>query len=73
MTLEGAVLSHEIDGKDRPVLYGSRTLSAAEKKWPILHREALAIVFALEKFYKYVYGRRVTVISDHKPLEGVFG
>ena len=31
----------------------------------------LAIVFALEKWHQYTYGRHVTVHSDHKPLESV--
>ena len=29
----------------------------------------LAVVFALQKFDQYVYGRTVTIQSDHKPLE----
>lgn len=69
----GAVLSHEINGRERPVLFTSRTLTKAEKNYPILHREALAIVFAMEKFYRYVFGRRVKIVTDHKPLEGIFG
>ena len=54
------------------MFFVSRTLSNAEKKYPILHREALAIVFAMEKFYKYIYGRKVTIFSDHMPLKGIF-
>lgn len=69
----GAVLSHRIDGHERPVFFVSRTLTKAEKKYPILHREALAVVFAMERFYKYVYGHFVEIFSDHKPLEGIFG
>lgn len=66
------VLSHAINGQERPVFFVSRTLTSAEKNYPILHREALAIVFAMEKFYKYVYGHHVKIVSDHKPLEGIF-
>ena len=66
------VLSHRINGEEHPVFFVSRSLTAAEKKYPILHREALAIVFTMEKFYKYVFGRFVEVFTDHKPLEGIF-
>lgn len=66
------VMSHLIDGEDRPVFCVSRRLTRAEKNYPILHREALAIVYALEKFYKYVLGQKVTIFTDHKPLVGVF-
>jgi RNase H-like domain found in reverse transcriptase len=57
-----------VDGEEKPVFFCSRTLSKAEKNYPILHREALAIVFSLEKYYKYVFGLSVTVYTDHKPL-----
>lgn len=67
------ILSHRIDGEERPVFFASRTLTSAERKYPILHREALAIVFAMEKFYKYVFGHHVEIFTDHKPLEGVLG
>jgi RNase H-like domain found in reverse transcriptase/Reverse transcriptase (RNA-dependent DNA polymerase)/Integrase zinc binding domain/Integrase core domain len=66
------VLSHRVDGEEKPVFYISRTLTKAEKKYPILHREALAMVFSMEKFYKYVYGHFVEIFTDHKPLLGIF-
>lgn len=66
------VLSHRINGEERPVMYVSRSLKPAEKNYPILHREALAIVFTLEKLYKYIFGHHVEVFTDHKPLEGIF-
>ena len=31
----------------------------------------LAIVFALEKWHQYVYGRHVVIKIDHKPLESI--
>ena len=29
------------------------------------------MVFGLEKFHQYTYGRKVTVKTDHKPLEAI--
>ena len=53
----GAVLSHIMpDGSDRPVAFASRTLSAAEKGYDQLNKEALAIIFGVKKFHKYLYG-----------------
>ena len=66
------VLSHIVKGEERPVFFVSRALTSAERNYPTLHREALAVVFAMEKFYKYVYGHFVKIFSDHKPLEGIF-
>lgn len=34
--------------------------------------EAFAVVFGCQKFHQYIYGRTVTVESDHKPLESIF-
>jgi RNase H-like domain found in reverse transcriptase len=42
-----------------------------KKNYPIIHREALAIVFAMEKFYK-LYGHYVKIFIDQKPLQDIF-
>lgn len=70
-----AVLAHpsEIGRYLEPLWFQSRSLSSAEKKYPILHRELLAIVFACEKFYKFIYEKQVTILTDHKPLVYIFG
>ncbi len=61
----GAVLMQ--DGQ--PIAYASRALSEAEKRYAQIEKELLAVVYGLEKFHQYTYGRTVTVQSDHKPLE----
>ena len=55
-----------------PVAYASRALTETEKRYAQIEKEMLAIVFSLEKFHHYTYGRQVTVFSDHKPLEMIF-
>ena len=58
----GAVLSHIVDGNlERPVAYISRTLSAAEKHYSQLEKEALAIVLAVKKFHRYLLGRHFLI------------
>ena len=70
----GAVLSHIVDGgKERPIAYISRTLSAAQKHYSQLEKEALAIIFAVKKFHCYLIGRHFTIESDHQPLKTLFG
>jgi len=64
-----AILSHiGEDGQDRPVQFSSRALTPTERLYPQIEREALAIVFGLEKFYYYIYGRRFTLVTDNQPL-----
>ena len=63
----GAALLQE----GRPLAYASRALSDTETRYATIEKEMLAIVFALEKWHQYTYGRHVTVHSDHKPLESI--
>lgn len=68
----GAVLSHVIDGESRPVMFTSCTLTAAQENYSQLHRESLAIVFAVKKFHKYIFGKKFKIYSDHQPLREIF-
>ncbi|KRZ71887.1 Uncharacterized protein T10_19 [Trichinella papuae] len=71
----GAALSQVLsDGSHRPIAFASKE----EKKsncviaW-IIEREALALVFGVQKFHRYLFGRNFTLVTDHKPLLLVFG
>ena len=53
----------------QPVTYASRALTKAEQNYSQIEKELLAQVFGMEHNHQYVYGRRVTLWTDHKPLE----
>ena len=55
-----------------PVEFASKLLSEAESRYSNIEREMLTVLFGLEKFHYYAYGRPVVVESDHKPLEAIF-
>lgn len=69
----GVVLSHMMeDGQERPVAMSSRTLHIHERRYSQLDKEAAAIMFGIKKFHNYLMGRPFTIVTDHKPLLGIF-
>ncbi|KYN02859.1 Uncharacterized protein K02A2.6, partial [Cyphomyrmex costatus] len=65
----GAILSHKLsNGQERPIAYMSRTLSHTEQRYPQIDKEALAIIWAVQKFFYYLYARHFTLFVDNKPL-----
>ena len=65
----GAVFAEvQRDGAEKPVAFASRTLSTAERKYSIVEKEALASVWATEKWQTYLWGRHFTHRIDHQAL-----
>lgn len=55
----------------QPIAYASRALTNTETRYAQIEKELLSVVFGLQKFHQYTYGRKVYVTSDHKPLESI--
>ena len=70
----GAVLFHRYpDGSERPIANTSKTLTSTQRRYSQIPKEALAIIFALNKFHQFLYGRSFILVMDHKPLIVLFG
>ena len=55
-----------------PVAYAAKALTGAQINYAQIEKKLQAMVFGCERFHSYIYGREVTVETDHKPLIGVF-
>lgn len=63
-----------MDGNEyRIICYASKSLSNQERRYAKTEKEALALVWAVEKFHMYLYGIAFELITDHRPLEVLFG
>jgi hypothetical protein len=59
----------ETDDKEVVIAYSSKHLNDREIKWSTTEKECYAIIMAVQTFKPYLYGRKFTVITDHRPLE----
>ena len=70
----GAILSqYQDDHKLHPVAYASRSISSTEANYAITDLETLAVVWAVTHFRYYLYGHKVTIITDHAAVKAVLG
>ena len=66
-----AILSQKTPNKDdrKIISYVSRTLSDVERRYSQTEKEALAIVWAIERLHIYLYGAKFTLFTDCKPIQ----
>jgi len=62
-----------IGGSERPIANISKTFTASQCNYSQIQKEALAIIYALKKFFQYLYGRKFVLVKDHQPLVAMFG
>ena len=72
----GGILVQEKQGVKRAVAFASRSLSvdAVERRYSQTEKEAVAVVWACERFHLYLTGlQSFQLVTDCKALEGIYG
>jgi hypothetical protein len=64
----GAILSQQTENGEKPIAYASRTTTDSETRYNATELEIAAIAWALNHFNQYINGRKVNIVTDHKPL-----
>ena len=70
----GGILVQEKQGVKRAVAFASRSLSHVERRYSQSEKEALAVVWACERFHLYLTGlQSFQLVTDCKALEAIYG
>lgn len=56
------------DGKEHVISFAARKLLPRETKYSVIELELLAVLFGVIKFHHYLYGNKIELQSDHRPL-----
>jgi transposase InsO family protein len=70
--LGSTLLQPNDKGALQPVAFSSGTMRPNEINWTQIEKESLAICAACEKWDLWLYGKEITVHTDHQPLEIIF-
>ena len=55
-----------------PIQFASRTLNQAEQNYSNIEREALSVIFGVERFRHYLLGSKFAIANDQRPLLKLF-
>jgi hypothetical protein len=64
----GVIWQRQEDDEWKPVGYFSKTMTPAERAYPIQDRELLAVVQTLEHYCPELLGQKFVVVTDHQAL-----
>jgi len=68
----GVLLQRTANDRVKAVFHMSKALTKAQQNYSQIEKEVLALVTAVERFRKFVYGRHFKLQIDHRPLLTLF-
>jgi hypothetical protein len=69
---EISILSQGPLGHDRSVPYASQVLTNAQRNYSRIEMELTPIIWGCKQFTQYIWGRKFTIVTDHKPITWIF-
>ncbi|GBG69890.1 hypothetical protein CBR_g4718 [Chara braunii] len=66
--LGGVLIQADVDGKERPLRFESRTLNMTERNYSQFKKETLAVLHCLRTFRNYIFNRRLILRVDPTAL-----
>ena len=74
MGLGCVLIQYNSENEPTIVAFGNKSLTDYEKRYCQTEKEALALVWIVEHFHMFLYGKdEFELVTDHKPLEAIFG
>ena len=71
----GSALCHTVKIKnklvDRPVMLVSSSLTPAQQNYAQIDREGLAVIHAVSKFHRFIWGRPFTLVTDCEAIQRI--
>ena len=64
----GAALEKSTPDGWKPIAFASRFLNSTEERYSVNKLELLGIVWSIDYFKYYLYGKNFTVVTDHRAL-----
>ena len=71
--LGAVLLQKQPDSELKPILHISYLLTLTEQRYVQIEKEALAFMWACERFSGFLLGLEFHIRTDHKPLVPLFG
>lgn len=65
----GAILSQMRNGYEKPIAFASQKFKKAQLNYTVTEKELMGVIFGIQTFRCYLYGRKFNVITDHRPLK----
>ncbi|KII62116.1 Retrovirus-related Pol polyprotein [Thelohanellus kitauei] len=68
----GAVLSQiNNEGSETVIRYASKTFNDVERRYSAIRKELMSVVWSFKKFRPYLFGAKLIMITDHRPLQSI--